>query len=345
MIYISNDIKIWENTGGLSMKQISINEIENIRIGNAQNKEAGTGCTVVICEKGAVTGLDVRGGGPASRESELLKPTAAAGYINAVLLSGGSAFGLDAAGGVMEYLEEKKIGFDVGVTVVPLVAQSCIFDLTVGDMKVRPDRAMAYEACVNSEKNNPVMGNEGAGTGASVGKLLGMTTAMKAGLGSYAVQIGDLKVGAIVAVNACGDIFDYDTHEIIAGLLTPDLKSFANTEQVIYNMASGKIQLEGKELQNTTIGVVVTNGKFTKAQMNKIATMAHNGYARTINPVHTTMDGDSIYAMSVGEVEADMDMVGTLAANVMGHAVCDAVRKAEDAYGIISASHNISRVI
>ena len=301
------------------MKQISINEIENIRIGNAQNKESGTGCTVVICEKGAVTGLDVRGGGPASRESELLKPTAAAGYINAVLLSGGSAFGLDAAGGVMEYLEERKIGFDVGVTVVPLVAQSCIFDLTVGDMKVRPDRAMAYEACV--------------------GKLLGMATAMKAGLGSYAVQIGDLKVGAIVAVNACGDIFDYDTHEIIAGLLTPDMKSFANTEQVIYNMASGKIQFDNKELQNTTIGVVVTNGKFTKAQMNKIATMAHNGYARTINPVHTTMDGDSIYAMSVGEVEADMDMVGTLAANVMGRAVCDAVRKAEDAYGIISANH------
>ena len=203
------------------MKQININEIENVRIGNAENKEAGTGCTVIICEKGAVTGLDVRGGGPASRESELLKPTAAAGFINAVLLSGGSAFGLDAAGGVMEYLEERKIGFDVGVTVVPLVAQSCIFDLTVGDMNVRPDKAMAYEACLNSEKNNPEMGNFGAGTGASVGKLLGMATAMKAGLGSYAVQIGDLKVGAIVAVNACGDIFDYDTHEIIAGLLTP----------------------------------------------------------------------------------------------------------------------------
>lgn len=328
------------------MKQININEIENVRIGNAENKEAGTGCTVIICEKGAVTGLDVRGGGPASRESELLKPTAAAGFINAVLLSGGSAFGLDAAGGVMEYLEERKIGFDVGVTVVPLVAQSCIFDLTVGDMNVRPDKAMAYEACLNSEKNNPEMGNFGAGTGASVGKLLGMATAMKAGLGSYAVQIGDLKVGAIVAVNACGDIFDYDTHEIIAGLLTPDLKSFANTEQVVYqmceaHMASGNTALDNKELQNTTIGVVITNGKFTKAQMNKIATMAHNGYARTINPVHTTMDGDSIYAMSVGEVEADMDMVGTLAANVMGHAVCDAVRKAQDAYGIISARHII----
>lgn len=328
------------------MKQININEIENVRIGNAENKEAGTGCTVIICEKGAVTGLDVRGGGPASRESELLKPTAAAGFINAVLLSGGSAFGLDAAGGVMEYLEERKIGFDVGVTVVPLVAQSCIFDLTVGDMNVRPDKAMAYEACINSEKNNPEMGNFGTGTGASVGKLLGMATAMKAGLGSYAVQIGDLKVGAIVAVNACGDIFDYDTHEIIAGLLTPDLKSFANTEQVVYqmceaHMASGNTPLDNKELQNTTIGVVITNGKFTKAQMNKIATMAHNGYARTINPVHTTMDGDSIYAMSVGEVEADMDMVGTLAANVMGHAVCDAVRKAQDAYGIISARHII----
>ena len=324
------------------MKQIKINEIENIKIGNAENKEAGTGCTVIICEKGAVTGLDVRGGGPASRESELLKPTAASGFINAVLLSGGSAFGLDAAGGVMEYLEEKNVGFDVGITKVPLVAQSCIFDLTVGDMKVRPDKSMAYEACVNAEKNNPTMGNAGAGTGATVGKLGGMATAMKGGLGSYAVQIGDLKVGAIVAVNACGDIYDYDTHGIIAGLLTPDLKNFANTEQVIYNMCEAAMAtagngLENKEMQNTTIGVIITNGKFTKAQMNKIATMAHNGYARTINPVHTSMDGDSIYAMSVGEVTADMDMVGTLAANVMGHAVCDAIRKAEDAYGVMSA--------
>ena len=323
------------------MKQININEIENIKIGNAQNNEAGTGCTVIICKKGAVTGLDVRGGGPASRESELMKPTAASGFINAVLLSGGSAFGLDAAGGVMEYLEEKNVGFDVGITKVPLVAQSCIFDLSVGDMKVRPDKVMAYEACVNSENNNPSMGNAGAGTGATVGKLGGMATAMKGGLGSYAVQIGDLKVGAIVAVNACGDIFDYDTHEIIAGLLTPDLKNFANTEQVIYQMceaamAAGGSGIENKEMQNTTIGVIITNGKFTKAQMNKIATMAHNGYARTINPVHTSMDGDSIYAMSVGEVVADMDMVGTLAANVMGHAVCDAIRKAEDAYGNIS---------
>ena len=320
------------------MKIIGINEIENVKIGNAENVEAGTGCTVIICERGAVTGLDVRGGGPASRETELVKPTAASKFINAVLLSGGSAFGLDAAGGVMTYLEKKNVGFDVGITKVPLVCQSCIFDLTVGDMTVRPDSAMAIKACENAELNNPSMGNAGAGTGATVGKLGGMKTAMKAGLGSYAVQIGDLKVGAIVAVNACGDIFDYDTHEIIAGMLSPKMDSFVNMENVIYAMAEQAANIPKPQMENTTIGVVITNGKFDKAQMNKIATMAHNGYARTINPVHTTMDGASIYAMSVGDVMADMDMVGTLAANVMGHAVCDAVRKAEDAYGLISSS-------
>lgn len=325
------------------MRVIGINEIENVKIGNAEDVQAGTGCTVVICERGAVTGLDVRGGGPASRETELVKPTAASQFINAVLLSGGSAFGLDAAGGVMSYLEKKNIGFDVGITKVPLVCQSCIFDLTVGDMHVRPDGAMAVRACEEAEKNNPKMGNAGAGMGATVGKLGGMKTAMKSGLGSYAVQIGDLKVGAIVAVNACGDIYDYDTHEIIAGMLSTDMKSFVNMEQVIYMMAEQAAEVQKQQMQNTTIGVVITNGKFDKAQINKIATMAHNGYARTINPVHTTMDGDSIYAMSVGDVQADMDMVGTLAANVMGHAVCDAVRKAGDAYGLMSSSTFFSK--
>lgn len=317
------------------MKVIGINEIENIKIGNAQNVEAATGCTVIICERGAVAGVDVRGGGPASRETELCKPTSSQGFINAVLLSGGSAFGLDAAGGVMQYLEKKNIGFDVGITRVPLVCQSCIFDLSVGDMTVRPDKAMAIRACEEAEKNAPQMGNVGAGIGASVGKLGGMATAMKGGLGSYAVQIGELKVGAIVAVNACGNIYDYDTHELIAGMLTPDKTAMVDMEQAIYMMAE---QAMANHMQNTTIGAVVTNGKFDKAQMNKIAAMAHNGYARTINPVHTSMDGDSIYAMSVGDVKADMDMVGTLAAKVMGHAVCDAVMKATDAYGLMSAT-------
>lgn len=339
------------------MKVININEIENIKIGNAEDTEAGTGCTVVICERGAVAGLDVRGGGPASRETELCKPTSAQGFINSVLLSGGSAFGLDAAGGVMEYLEKKNVGFDVGVTKVPLVCQSCIFDLTVGDMSVRPDKAMAIRACEAAEENNPYMGNYGAGTGASVGKLGGMETAMKGGLGSYAVQIGDLKVGAIVAVNACGDIYDYDTNEIIAGMLNADKSAFVNMEQVLYMMTeqamAGKnmgqnttghdttmqnTTMQNTTMQNTTIGVIITNAAFDKSQMNKIASMAHNGYARTINPVHTSMDGDSIYALSVGDVKADMDVVGTLAANVMGHAVCDAVMKAQDAYGLMSVT-------
>ncbi len=324
------------------MKVININEIENIKIGNAEDEKVATGCTVVICERGAIAGLDVRGGGPASRETELCKPTSAQGFINAVLLSGGSAFGLDAAGGVMEYLEKKNIGFDVGVTKVPLVCQSCIFDLTVGDMNVRPDKAMAIRACEAAEENNPCMGNYGAGTGASVGKLGGMDTAMKGGLGSYAVQLGDLKVGAIVAVNACGDIYDYDTNEIIAGMLNVDKSAFVNMEQMLYMMTeqamAGKSMIPNTTMQNTTIGVVITNAAFDKSQMNKIASMAHNGYARTIKPVHTSMDGDSIYALSVGDVKADMDVVGTLAANVMGHAVCDAIKKAQDAYGLVSSA-------
>lgn len=322
------------------MKEIQINEIENIKIGNAQNIEAGTGCTVIICERGAVTGLDVRGGGPASRESELTKPLAASQFVNAVLLSGGSAFGLDAAGGVMRYLEKKGVGFDVGVTRVPLVCQSCLFDLTVGDKSVRPDGAMGEQACREAEKNQPGQGCVGAGTGASVGKFQGMDRAMKSGLGFYAVQCGALKIGAVAAVNACGDIYDYDTHRIIAGMMNEEKTAFADTEKLFCLMAG---QQEGQQaasrlMQNTTIGAVITNAEFDKAQMNKIASMAHNGYARTISPVHTTMDGDSIYAMSVGDVKADLDVVGTLAANVMGHAVNRAVENAADGYGLISCS-------
>ena len=316
------------------MKEIDFMEIGGFKVGQAEDTEGITGITVMLMDKQSPSGVDIRGGGPASRETPLLNSVADCKGLHAIILGGGSAYGLDAAGGVMQYLEKKNVGFDVGITKVPLVCQSCIFDLSVGDMTVRPDAAMAIEACKAAEENTPQMGNVGAGTGASVGKMGGMATAMKGGLGSYAVQIGDLKVGAIVAVNACGDIYDYDTHELIAGMLTPDKKSFVNMEQMIYMMT----EQAPAAMQNTTIGVIVTNAKFDKAQMNKIATMAHNGYARTINPVHTSMDGDSIYAMSVGDVQADMDVVGTLAANVMGHAVCDAVMKAQDAYGLMSAT-------
>lgn len=322
------------------LKQIHITEIENIRIGHAQDIENATGCTVIICEKGAPAGVDVRGGGPASRETELLRPVADCTGIHALLLSGGSAFGLDAAGGVMEYLEERNIGFDVGITKVPLVCESCLFDLNVANHRVRPDKKMGYEACIQSEQNQPTMGNVGAGTGASVGKLGGIQTAMKSGLGMYAVQLGDLKIGAIVAVNALGDIYDYKTGTILAGMRTKDGKGWANSEQVLYTLYNEKKNLFH---QNTTIGAIVTNAKFDKTHMNKIAAMAQNGYSRSIRPVHTTADGDSIYALSVGEIEADLNVTGTLAAQVMAEAIKCAVLKSKPAYGLPAAQSFLSR--
>jgi L-aminopeptidase/D-esterase-like protein len=316
------------------MKEIDINAIENTLIGNAEDVVNATGCTVILCERSAPTGLVVMGGGPASRESELLKPVANAEGIHAVVLAGGSAYGLDAAGGVMQYLEEKGIGFDVGAGVVPLVCQSSLFDLTVGSFNVRPDKAMGYTAVENAYRGSFKQGNYGAGTGASVGKLCGMERAVKTGLGAYAVQIDGLKVGAVVAVNALGDIFDYDSGKKIAGLLDEEGRGFADSEEELYKLYKPETNLF---VGNTTIGVIITNGKFNKTQMNKIAAMSHNGYARSIHPVNTSADGDSIYAMSVGDVSANVDMVGTLGAMVMGRAIRNAVFNAEAAYGLKAA--------
>lgn len=318
------------------MQEISIMDFENLKIGQAENVAAGTGCTVLLLgQEGAPAGLDVRGGGPASRESELLKPMAAASVIHAILLSGGSAFGLDAAGGVMRYLEEHNIGFDVGVTKVPLVCQSCLFDLTVGDPMARPDADLAYTACQNAEQGNYRDGCFGAGTGATVGKLLGMEHCMKSGIGSYAVQVGELKVGALVAVNALGDIYDWKTGRKVAGLLAEDGKTFANAEEIALRKTE---VVENKFVGNTTLGVIVTNGSFQKAQLCKIAGMGHDGYARAIRPVHTTADGDSIYAVSLGNVQADQDVVGALAAQVMAQAILRAVQAAKSGYGFPSVS-------
>lgn len=318
------------------MKEISIKDFRNIQIGQAENVQAGTGCTVFLLgREGASVGLDVRGGGPASRESELLKPLATAQVIHAILLAGGSAFGLDAAGGVMRYLEERGIGVDVGVTRVPLVCQSDLFDLTVADAHTRPDAAMAYEACVNAETGNYRDGNHGAGTGATVGKLLGMEHCMKSGIGSYAVQVGNLQVGAVVAVNAVGDVYDYENGRKIAGLLAADGKTFLDSELAALQAIEAQAE---KFVGNTTLGVILTNARLDKAHLCKIAGMAHDGYARAIRPVHTSMDGDSIYAVSLGDLPADMDVVGTLAARVMAKAIVRAVQAAEPAYGLPSAS-------
>ncbi len=315
------------------IEEIPFTSIDGIKVGHAQNFEAATGCTVIICEEGATAGVDVRGGSPGTRETDLLDPQNLVDKIHAVMLSGGSAFGLDAASGAMKYLEEKGIGFDVQITKVPIVCSAVLFDLVVGDYKVRPDLKMGYEACKNATDKECPNGNIGAGTGATVGKFLGMERAMKGGLGSYAVQIGDLKVGAIVAVNALGDIIDPETGEILAGLLDEDGKKIIGTENVMAQQYSEKKNIFSG---NTTIGVVATNGIFTKSEANKLASMAHNGYARTMRPAHSIFDGDTIFTMATGKVEADINVVGFLAARTMERAVVNAIKSAESAYGFKS---------
>ena len=318
----------------MEMREIPVTQI-GVKIGQAEDTAGGTGCTVFICEEGMRAGLDVRGGGPASRESELLKPLASAQVIHAIVLAGGSAFGLGTANGVMSYLEKRGIGFDVGVTKVPLVVQSDLFDLTVGDAFARPDAAMGYEAAKRAlETPNYRDGNYGAGCGATVGKCEGMDFCMKTGIGSYAVELGPLKIGAVVAVNAFGDIFDWKTGQKVAGLLTKDKKGFRSTVDM---MKERVVPVDNRFVGNTTIGVVMTNADLNKTQLCKIAGMAHDGYACSIRPVHTSVDGDSIYAVSAGDVKADQDLVGTLAAEVMSEAILRAVFSAGSAYGFVSA--------
>jgi L-aminopeptidase/D-esterase-like protein len=321
--------------GKTEMKEISVFSFEPLRIGQAENVPAGTGCTVFLCPEGMRAGIDVRGGGPASREITLLDPLMSAQEIHAVVLAGGSAFGLGAADGVMKYLEEQGVGYDVGVTRVPLVVQSDLFDLTVGDPFIRPDAAMGYAAAKQAmEAPNYRDGNRGAGCGATVGKIAGMATCMKTGIGSYALELEGLKVGAVVALNALGDVFDWKTGKQIAGLLTEDRTAFRSSPQAI--QASIRA-VKNRFVENTTLGVVFTNARFDKAALTKIAGMAHDGYGRSIRPVHTSIDGDSIYALSVGEVQADLDLVGTLAADTICKAICRAVENAESAYGYPAA--------
>ena len=314
-------------------KEISLNDIKGVKIGHAQNEEHATGCTVILPEKKAICGVDVRGGGPASRENQLLNPLMSNDGVNAVLLSGGSAFGLDAAGGVMRYLEGKGRGVKVGDAVVPIVVGSCIFDLGCVDGKVRPDASMGYAACLNSEENVEKNGNVGAGMGATVGKLHGAESSMKSGLGCYAVQTGMLQVGAIVAVNAIGDVFEMDSQKQLAGLLNKEKTGMISSEEEAVKL----LQLASLFSLNTTIACIVTNAKLDKAEMNKVAAMASNGIARTIRPVNTSMDGDSVYAMATGKVKSSADVVGTLAAHVLGKAINRAVLETDEIYGMKSA--------
>lgn len=314
-----------------SVKEIPITDLTGLHIGNAQDYEAMTGVTVLLFDKGAKAGVDISGGGPASRETPLASPLTADNPLNAIVLSGGSAFGLAASDGVMHYLEEHGIGYDTGFAKIPLVCQSCIYDLSVGRADVRPDAAMGYAACADAEHPHPVSGIVGAGTGASVGKICGRENATKTGLGLYAVSIGDLKIAAVVVLNALGDIFDPETGKKIAGPKKPDGNGFFDTREELYKLSqkTDLFQNDPNSKTNTTIGAIITNGDFSKAELNKLASMARCGYARCINPVNTMADGDSIYAASIGTVPADLNMAGTLAAEVMAEAIQNAVRAAQ----------------
>ncbi len=318
------------------MQEIKITDMKAFKAGNAQNFEAATGCTAIICEKGAFAGVDVRGGSPASRETELLRPVNTVQQIHAVMLSGGSAFGLEAGDGAMQFLDEKGIGFDTGFGFVPIVCGASLFDLELVTNKVRPDKAMGYEACKNAFGSAEFMGgNCGAGTGAAVGKFLGADRMMKSGLGVYAVQIGAVQIAAIVAVNALGDIFDYDSKKILAGMLTPDKSAFADSVKVMYEQVGQAKELWGGG--NTTIGCVLTNARIDKCMCNKLASIAHNGYAQTIRPVHSTADGDTVFVMASGEVEVGVDALGALTVEVMARAINRAALDAEPAYGLKAA--------
>jgi L-aminopeptidase/D-esterase-like protein len=322
----------------------SITDIPGLRVGHAQDMEALTGCTVILCEAGAVGGVDQRGGAPGTRETDALHPMHLVEKVHAVVLAGGSAFGLDSASGVVRYLEEHGVGLDVGVARVPIVPAAILFDLGIGRADVRPDAAMGYQACLNASSEPPAEGNVGAGTGATVGKTLGMGQAMKSGIGSASREIvPGLWVGAIAAVNAFGDIINPANGEIIAGARAfqandappTGAENFANTLAVMQMMAGSQFGFGRQE--NTVIGVVATNASLNKEQVNKVAQMAQDGLARTVRPAHTMLDGDTIFALSCGEMKADVNVIGAFAAEVFAQAILRAVYTAQTVAGLPAA--------
>ncbi len=327
----------------------SICDIPGIQVGHAHDLDALTGCTVILCEAGAVGGVDQRGGAPGTRETDAMHPMHLVQNVHAVMLAGGSAFGLDAATGAVRYLEERGVGFNVQVARVPIVPSAILFDLGIGRADVRPDAVMGYQACQNASSDRPADGNVGAGAGATVGKILGMGQAMKSGIGSASLAIGGgVVVAAILAVNAFGDVIDPASDQIIAGA-RPLQKGpiniggkgqFADTLKVMKTLA-GRTIAGFSSRSNTVIGVVATNARLNKEQVNKVAQMAQDGVARTIRPAHTMLDGDTIFALATGERRADVNIVGAYAAEVVSRAILQAVRTAEPAAGL-PASHTIT---
>ncbi|MBR5259636.1 MAG: P1 family peptidase [Eggerthellaceae bacterium] len=318
----------------------SINELSAFRIGHAQDETAATGCTAIIAPAGATCAVDVRGGGPATRETDLLRPENMIEKVHAVVLSGGSAFGLEASCGVMDALAERRIGFEIAGACVPIVVGACLFDLPLGK-PTHPDKEMgraAAETALSDESQSLLQGNIGAGCGATVGKLGAPQAAMKSGLGWTCLKAGDLIVGAIVAVNALGCVCD-ESGTWIAGVQDGNggvMEPLSAMAQAVAAMQA-QAQAEAAPCTNTTIGAVLTNAKLTKAQATKVASITHDAYARAIKPVHTSNDGDTVFAFASGEVDSTPDFVGVIAAEAMQQAIINAVKSAESAYGLTAA--------
>jgi L-aminopeptidase/D-esterase-like protein len=314
----------------------SITDVQGIKVGHFTDSRRPTGCTVLLFEKGAIAGVDVRGAAPGTRDTELLNPINTVQQIQAILLSGGSAFGLEAASGVIRYLEERGLGYHVRSATVPIVPAAILFDLAVGDAKIRPTLESGYKAAQAATAGKVAEGNVGAGAGATVGKMFGMKSAMKSGLGTASMRVGNtgIVVAALVAVNAVGDVVDPKTGKILAGARKPDGLGFLDSMAQI-KAGNG---LELSPGANSTIGVVATNVALNKGQATKVAQMAHDGFARSINPVHTANDGDTIFAVATGAIQSHVEhtMIGAVAAEVMAQAVVRAVMSAKGLPGLPS---------
>jgi len=306
----------------------SITDVAGIEVGHFTDTRRPTGCTVIMAREGAVGGVDVRGAAPGTRETDLLAPTNLVDRVHGILLAGGSAWGLDAATGVVQWMEERGIGFPVGPARLPLVPGAVLFDLLVGDASIRPDAAAGYRACELASTRPPAEGNVGAGAGASVGKIFGIERAMKGGIGSASVTVEGITVGAIIACNALGDVIDPDTALPLAGARTRGGKALLDSRRALLRGEAPKPHLAGT---NTTIGVIATDAVLTKAQASRLATVGHDGLARSINPVHTMSDGDTLFALGTGRAGKSLGMMvlGTMAAEAVAMAVVRAVLAAQ----------------
>ncbi len=308
----------------------AITDVAGLEVGHFSDTRRPTGCTVILAREGAVGGVDVRGAAPGTRETDLLSPGNLVERVHGIMLAGGSAWGLAATEGAMRWLEERDIGMDVRFGMLPIVPAAVLFDLPMGDARIRPDAAAGYAACEAASTRAPAEGNVGAGTGALVGKLFGVERAMKGGIGTASITVGGVTVGALIACNALGDVIDPDTAQVVAGARTPDGHALLDTRRALMRGEPPKPLLAGT---NTTIGVVATDAVLTKVQANRLAMVAHDGLARSINPVHTMSDGDTLFALATGRVPLDdttpgMTVLGAMAAEVVARATVRAVRAA-----------------